>query len=204
MGMYAVGGGKGIGPAGKHQPSGHVVRQSPTMRPELLSAHPQGRWRSPGAAQTDVRETKQDPSGSTGRERVLGRSAWRWPGLPRSCLTLVRAERSQADLQVDRIENCRNLRENIGRLAHDCTYQMGAHHNFTSGPPECQSSDGVLMEFSLPPKSLLSGWLTEPEEGHGNRRNFQLRKGLAHCPRERFTLTLIGDRAREDGLATLW
>ncbi len=61
MGMSAVGGGKGIGPAGKHQPSGNVVRQSPTMRPELLQTHPQGRWRSPGAA----RRSREKTTGST-------------------------------------------------------------------------------------------------------------------------------------------
>src|SRR5271157_2891809 len=61
MGMSAVGGGKGIGPAGKHQPSGNVVRQSPTIRPELLQVHPQGRWRSPGAA----RRSREKTPGST-------------------------------------------------------------------------------------------------------------------------------------------
>jgi len=58
--------------------------------------------------------------------------------------------------------------------------------------------------FHSLPKSLLSGWLTESEEGHGDRRNFQLRKDLARCPRERFTLALIADWAGEDGLVTLW
>src|SRR5271166_1165123 len=50
MGCSAVGGGKGIGPAGKHQPSGNVVRQSPTMRLASPQAHPQGRWGSASAA----------------------------------------------------------------------------------------------------------------------------------------------------------
>jgi hypothetical protein len=58
--------------------------------------------------------------------------------------------------------------------------------------------------FPSLPKSLLSGWLVEPEEGHGDRRNLQFRRDLAHCPRERFTLALIADWAGEDGLVTLW
>ncbi len=58
--------------------------------------------------------------------------------------------------------------------------------------------------FHSPPKSLLSGRLTEPEEGYGDRRNFQLRKDLAHYHRERLTLALIADWAGEDGLVTLW
>jgi hypothetical protein len=37
------------------------VRQSPTMRSELLQAHPQGRWRSPGAA----RRSREKTRGST-------------------------------------------------------------------------------------------------------------------------------------------
>ena len=58
------------------------------MRPELLQAHPQGRWRSPGAARRSREKTNRihlgprDRNGSLGANVVGERHA-----LPRSCTT---------------------------------------------------------------------------------------------------------------------
>jgi hypothetical protein len=71
MGCSAVGRGKGIGPAGKHQPSGNVVRQSPTMRLASAQAYPQVRWGSPSAAL----RRREKTTGSIGVHRI-GTGPW--------------------------------------------------------------------------------------------------------------------------------
>ena len=86
-GDVRVGRGKGIGPAGKHQPSGNVVRQSPTMRLASPQAHPQGRSGSTSAAlrrreNNRIHRGPRDRNGSLGANVVGERHA-----LPRSCTT---------------------------------------------------------------------------------------------------------------------
>ena len=58
------------------------------MRPELLQAHPQGRWSSPGAARRSREKTTGSTLGPRGRNGPLGANVvGERHALPRSCTT---------------------------------------------------------------------------------------------------------------------
>ena len=126
------------------------MRQSPTIRPVLLQAHPQGRWRSPGAALRRREKTNRihrgprDRNGSLGANVVGERHA-----LPRSCTTSVVAERSLSDQLTDSLVSCRRNE-----------WPSGVRQR--SPNPTCGEAPGSGDKPRHLPRRLAVGHSTEP------------------------------------------